>query len=80
MGDLPLLPRLLSQPLVEHRPREADVPADSPARQSTSPYRLIDPTRLDVQIPRRLVWAEQPVIDQSRRGLCCRRWSLHTTI
>lgn len=72
--------RLLGQPLVEHQAREADVPADSPAGQQARPHSLIDPARLDVQIPRDLLRTKKPILLQSRRRLLFCRRSLHTPI
>jgi hypothetical protein len=75
----PLPPRLLSEPLVEHRPREADVPAHPTAGQQAAAHSLIDPARLDVQVPRGLLGAKKSILLQrGRRRLIC-RWSLHTT-
>ena len=73
-----LLPGLLGEPAVEHGAREADVPSYSMARQATSPHGLIDPARLDVQIPGGLLWAPEPILRQSSRRLCCCCWCLHT--
>src|SRR5271154_1944883 len=73
-----LLTWLLGEPLVEHRSREADVPTDPMARQATSAHRLIDPARLDVEIPSCLLRAKEPVLRQGGRRLWCCWWSLHT--
>ena len=73
-----LPPRLLGEPVVEHGPREADVPSYSMAGQAASPNGLVDPARLDVQIPGGLLWAPEPILCQSGPWLCCRWRSLHT--
>jgi hypothetical protein len=71
------LPRLLSEPVVEPGAREADVPAHPMARQAASPHGLIDPARLDVEIPGGLLWAKESILRKGGRWLCCRCWSLH---
>ncbi len=73
-----LLRRLLVEPLVEHGPRKADVPAHTTARQAATPHGLVDPARLDVQIPSGLLRAKKPILRERRRRPCCRCWSLHT--
>lgn len=60
----PLLTRLLSEPFVKHRAREADVPADPMARQAARPHGLVYPARPDVQIPSGLIWPKEPVLLQ----------------
>ncbi len=57
-GALRLMPWLLGKPLVEHRAREADMSAYSLARQPAAAHCLVDPARLDVQIPRGLLRAK----------------------
>jgi hypothetical protein len=64
-----LLTRLLSEPLVKHRAREADVPAHPMAGQAAGPHGLVDPARPDVEIPSGLIRAKQPILLQ--RSLCC---------
>jgi hypothetical protein len=65
----PLLPGLLSEPVVEHGAREADVPADPMAGQAARPHGLVDPARPDVEIPSGLIRPEEPILLQ--RSLCC---------
>ena len=72
-----LPPGLLGEPVVEHGAREADVPTYSMAGQAASPHGLIDPARLDVEIPGGLLWAKESILHQGGRWLCCRCWSLH---
>lgn len=69
--------KLLSQPVVKHGPREADVSTDPMARQAAGSHGLIDPARLDIEIPSRLLRAKEPILRQGGRRLrCC--WYLHT--
>jgi hypothetical protein len=72
-----LPPGLLGEPVVEHGAREADVPTYSMAGQATGPHGLIDPARLDVEIPGGLLWAKESILRQGGWWLCCRCWSLH---
>ena len=58
----PLPPRLLGEPRVEQGAREANVPADPMTGQAACPYGLIDPARLDVEIPGSLIWPKEPVV------------------
>ena len=55
---------LLSEPVVEHLAREADMPPHPMARQATSPHRLIDPACLDVEIPSGLLRAKESILRQ----------------
>ena len=66
-----LLPGLLGEPVIEHEAREADMPAYSMARQAASPHGLVDPARLDVQIPSGLLRAQEPILGQCSRWICC---------
>jgi len=66
-----LLPRLLGEPVVEHGAREANMPTDSMARQAASPHGLVDPARLDVELPSGLLRAQESVLGQCGRGVCC---------
>jgi len=61
---------LLVEPVVEHVTREADVPSYSMARQATSPHGLIDPARLDVEIPSGLLRAQESILRQRGRWVC----------
>ncbi len=74
----PLLTRLLSEPLVEHGAREADVPADPMAGQAAGPHGLVNPARPDVEIPSGLIWTKQPILLQ--RSLCCWCCCFHADI
>ena len=67
----PLPPRLLSEPLVEHGARKADVPSYSMAWQATSPHGLIDPACLDVEIPSGLLRAQESILGQYSRRVRC---------
>ena len=59
-GDL--LTGLLGKPFVEHLAREADVPPDPAAWQPAAPHSLIDPARLDVEIPSGLLGTKGPIL------------------
>jgi hypothetical protein len=62
----------------EHGPRKADVPSYPMAGQAASPHGLIDPARLDVEIPSCLLWAKESILHKGGRCLCCCWcWSLH---
>jgi hypothetical protein len=58
------LSRLLGEPVIEHGAREADVPTYSMRRQTASPHGLVDPARLDVEIPSRLFRAKESIRGQ----------------
>jgi hypothetical protein len=73
-----LLRWLFGEPVIEHGPREANVPPHPMAGQPTSPHSLVDPARLDVEIPSRPLRALKSIFRQGGRGLCCCLWSLHT--
>jgi len=57
-----LLTGLLGKPFVEHLAREADVPPDPAAWQPAAPHSLIDPARLDVEIPSGLLETKEPIL------------------
>jgi hypothetical protein len=69
--------RLLSEPIIEHRAREADMPPDSIAGQAASSHGLIDPARLDVQVPSGLLRAKQSILGRGGRWQL-RCWCSHT--
>jgi hypothetical protein len=76
-GGGPLLPPwLLSQPIVEHGAREANVSSYSMAGQAASPHGLVHPARLDVEMPSGLLRAQESILGRRDRWACC--WCLHT--